>query len=165
MNVSTSPAARLAQALGFDPESVLVADPGILLDPRFLASMHADLTEELGPEEAALALLQIGLLHGLRDAARVVGPALSVDVPPSTLSPGLPRAIRFRANPDATPRGALELHGSWPERIEASARLSALGSGAAGPACWLTAGWVTKSRCAALVKLPCRATSQKPRSC
>ncbi len=142
-NDSAGAAGQLAQALGFDPESVLVAEPGILLDPRFLASIHADLIQELGPEEAALALLQIGLLHGLRDAAKVVGPALSADVPPSPVSPGLPLAIRFRSNPDAAPRGALELHGSWPERAEASARLSQLGARAEGPACWVTAGYTS----------------------
>ncbi len=134
----------LAQALGFDPESVLVAEPGILLDPRFLASLHTDLTHDLGPEEACLALLQIGLLHGLRDAARVVGPALVADAPPFLpASPAMPLAIRFRSNPDAQPRGAIELHGSWPERAEASAHVSALGARAAAPSCWLTAGYTS----------------------
>jgi hypothetical protein len=139
----TRAAAELVDGLRFDPESVLVNEPGVLLDPRFLASLHAELEEDMGAEAAAVALLQIGLLHGLRDAARVVGPILSGSAPPATPPPAPPLAIRFRSNPDAQPRGALELHGSWPQRTEASARLSSRGGSASGCACWLSAGYTS----------------------
>ena len=129
--------------LGFDPESVLVNESGVLLDARFLAALHAELCEDLGPEEGALALLQIGLLHGLRDAARAVGPAPCdtdgvASPPPSPLL-----AIRFRSNPDAEPRGALELHGSWPERAEAAACLASRGPDTSRTTCWLSAGYTS----------------------
>jgi hypothetical protein len=139
---SSAPAARLAEALGFDPESVLVAEPGLLLDPRFLASLHRDLVSDLGEADAGHILLQIGLLHGLRDAARVLGSELGRGGEPEVM-PAPPMAIRFRSNPDASPPGALEIHGCWPERSEASARLSALGVPSAAVACWLSAGYTS----------------------
>lgn len=137
----TRSAVELAQGLSFDPESVLVNDPGLLLDAGFLASLHAELEEDLGADGAPVALLQIGLLHGLRDAARVVGPALAGAS--SLPAPAPPLAIRFRSNPDAEPRGALELHGTWPERAEASARLSSRGVSRSQGACWLSAGYTS----------------------
>lgn len=139
----------LAEALGFDPEAVLVNDPGVLLNARFLAALHTELREELGAEAAPVALLQIGLLHGLRDAARVVGPGHFDPREPGLPASAPPLAIRFRSNPDASPRGALELHGSWPERAEASACLSSQdaeargSSGDAASCCWLSAGYTS----------------------
>lgn len=130
-------------ALAFDPESVLVNESGVLLDARFVAALTAELSEDLGPEEGGLALLQIGLLHGLRDAARAVASSLwetdaAAPPPPSPLL-----AIRFRSNPDAIPRGALELHGSWPERAEAAASLSTRGAETPHTTCWLSAGYTS----------------------
>lgn len=143
MKTPSASAAKLAQALGFDPESVLVAEPGLLLDRRFLASIHADLESDLGDDDAALTLLQIGLLHGLRDATRAVGPALSCPGPAEPAPPPSPLALRFRSNPDATPAGALELLGSWPDRAEAAAQLSARGAEGPEAVCWLTAGYTS----------------------
>jgi len=123
----------MAEALGFDPEAVLVRDPVVLLDPRFLAALRAELENDMGPEEAAITLLQIGFLHGLRDAARVVGSAL---MEPS------PLAVRFRTNPRAQPPGAIELHGYWPECSEAAAQLARSESSAPG-GCSLSAGYTS----------------------
>lgn len=134
---------ELAAGLRFDPAAVLVSEPGLLLDPRFLTTLHAELEDDLGPEAAAVALLQIGLLHGLRDAARVVGPALSQQSASADPPPAPPLAIRFRSNPDAEPRGALELVGSWPERAEAAACCSSRGTPDSGQACWLSAGYTS----------------------
>jgi hypothetical protein len=134
--------ASLAEALAADPESLLVGEPGLLLDARFLGALHADLVADLGEGDAGRALWQIGLLHGLLDAARVVGAALEGPALPELPSAPL-LAIRFRSNPDAAPRGALELEGSWPEHAEASARLAALGTPDAGRACFLSAGYTS----------------------
>ena len=57
----------------FDPEALLVREPRVLLDPRFLGALHAELEDELGSEPAITTLLQIGFLHGLRDALRAAG--------------------------------------------------------------------------------------------
>jgi hypothetical protein len=89
----------------------------------------------MGPEETAITLLQIGFLHGLRDAARIVGSASEVMAPS-------PLAIRFRTNPRARPHGALELHGCWPERNEAAAQLALRDAGAQG-GCSLSAGYTS----------------------
>jgi len=126
-----------------DPEAVLVGEPGLMVDPRFLASLHMEIGRDLDADGAALALFQIGLLHGLRDAHRAVGsePGPVGSASSSSLTP--PLAIRFRSNPDASPPGSLEIQGTWPERAEASARLSALGCPASGRACWVSAGYTS----------------------
>ncbi len=61
--------------LGFDPDEILVRDPAVLLDPRFLGRLHAELEQDMAPDEVALTLLQIGFLHGLRDASRILARA------------------------------------------------------------------------------------------
>ncbi|MBW1886589.1 MAG: hypothetical protein JRJ58_23895, partial [Deltaproteobacteria bacterium] len=57
--------------LGFGPDTLLMNDPKLFVDGRFLASLLVELNHELGERQAALTLFQIGLLHGLRDAARL----------------------------------------------------------------------------------------------
>ncbi len=138
----SSSKADIAEALGFDPEAVLVRDPGVLLDPRFLAALRAELENDMGPEEAAITLLQIGFLHGLRDAARVVGSALEGPPQAAPLMARSPLAVRFRTNPRAQPPGAIELHGCWPERSEAAAQLTLSESSAPG-GCSLSAGYTS----------------------
>lgn len=131
-----------ASTLGFDPNAVMVRDPGVLLDPTFLGALHSELEAELGGEEAAATLLQIGLLHGLQESARLVGETLALP----SFAPGQPSApplaIRLIANPHAHPPGALELTGSWPERSEASGRLSVMGP-CGHPSCWVSAGFTS----------------------
>jgi hypothetical protein len=62
---------ELLTSLGFGPDTVLMNDPKLFVDGRFLASLLVELYDELPDRQASLALFQIGLLHGLRDAARV----------------------------------------------------------------------------------------------
>ena len=132
----------LAEALGFDPEAVLVREPGVLFDPQFLGALHAELAEQLGDDEASVTLLQIGFLHGLRDAAQLAG--VAPDGATGRLAPAsaAPLPLRLRSNPQAQPAGAIELHGCWPERQEASARLSKLGA-TRHPSCWVSAGYTS----------------------
>jgi hypothetical protein len=96
----------------------------------------------MGPEEAAITLLQIGFLHGLRDAARVVGSTLEGPPRAGPLMAPSPLAIRFRTNPRAQPHGAIELHGCWPERGEATAQMALSDSSALG-GCSLSAGYTS----------------------
>jgi hypothetical protein len=132
--------ASLRGALAFDPDAVLVREPGVLMNPEFVSALHAELTSELGSSEAPLALLQIGFLHGLRDAARVVGGGPDWSGAVQAHAALLP--IRFRAHPEPSPRGAIEIHGCWPERTEAGARLALVGA-SEGPECGLSAGYTS----------------------
>ncbi|MEN8184440.1 MAG: XylR N-terminal domain-containing protein, partial [Myxococcota bacterium] len=50
----------------------LAEDPRFLGDEAFLAALRRELVARLGPLDAATALLQLGFVHGLRDATRVV---------------------------------------------------------------------------------------------
>ncbi len=139
------PAYRELAELGFDADQLLLDEPRVFLDGRLLGSLHRDLHAKLGSEAAAETLLQIGFIQGLRDARQVVRerfadrPRLSG----STAAIALPLAIRLSVprRPSGDP-GELEVHGVWPERLEAEARLSALGSGD-GPGCFLSAGYTS----------------------
>lgn len=138
---SSKPEDRAA-GLAFDPGAVLVSNAGMLLNARFAKGLYEELSRARGTEQAHVALAQIGCLHGLRDAQRVLGAAFRA---PSTLAaaPAAPAvALQVRGLPDARSRGALELSGSWPERAEALARLSHA-SPTEGPICALSAGYTS----------------------
>ena len=131
-----------APGLLFDPEALLVREPRVLLDPRFLGALHAELEDELGSQPAAVTLLQIGFLHGLRDALHAVVQLVQANDDAVLAALPSPLPTRLRATPLARPRGAIELHGSWPERCEASARLASLGR-CAHTACAVSAGYTS----------------------
>ena len=131
-------------ALGLDLEGLLRAEPRMLLDREFLGSLHAELGERLAPAEARAALLQLGFLHGLRDALTLLRAGFT-PLEPVALAPAAPRvAIRFA--PSRTER---EWCGRWPEALEAHA----LGHGAeddadreplaTGPRCHVSAGYTS----------------------
>lgn len=128
---------RALDALGFDPNSVLAREPGVLLDRHFLGAMHAELEAELGSKGAATTLTQIGLIQGLHDAWRIVGDDLSET---AVLPPAL--AMRFQGVVSGRVTGAIEVLGTWPERTEAGARLT-LSGGCAHVACHLSAGYTS----------------------
>jgi anti-anti-sigma regulatory factor len=129
-------------ALGFDPEAVLLKEPGILLDPRFLGALHTELRSELGSSDANLTLLQMGFLHGLQDAMRAVSAAFGREQPEPQGMAGPSLAFQFRATADDAQPGAISLEGLWPEHIEASAYLAALDE-SEHPACFLSAGYTS----------------------
>ncbi|MBW2714763.1 MAG: XylR N-terminal domain-containing protein [Deltaproteobacteria bacterium] len=129
-------------ALGFDPEAVLLKEPGILLDPHFLSALHAELRSELGNSDANLTLLQMGFLHGLQDGMRAVNAAFGHEQPETGNSVGPSLAFQLCATPDNAEPGAISLSGLWPEQIEASAYLAALGD-AEHPSCFLSAGYTS----------------------
>lgn len=163
-------------ALGLDLESTLNEEPRFLLDLCFLGALHSELAEHLGPEEARAALLQLGMLHGLRDAGLVLrsgfGPGV-LDL--AAGSPATPRlAIRFGARP-AGAAGSHEIHGTWPERHEAEAYLAAVGP-ASDPTCFVssgyTSGWLSgildadllavETECSARGDAACRFVAREP---
>jgi len=129
-------------ALGFDPEAVLLKEPGILLDPHFLSALHAELRNELGKSDANLTLLQMGFLHGLQDAMRAVNAAFGGERPEPGGSVGPSLAFQLRAGTDHAEPGAISINGHWPEQIEACAHLRALGE-PEHPSCFLSAGYTS----------------------
>jgi anti-anti-sigma regulatory factor len=158
-----------APGLLFDPEALLVREPRVLLDPRFLGALHAELEDELGSEPANTTLLQIGFLHGLRDARHALGQLAQTEDGGALAALPSPLPTRLRAAAAARPAGAIELHGSWPERGEASARLASLGRShncACAVSAGYTSGWlsglfdadiaVLETSCAATGAAECR---------
>lgn len=134
---------EMLTTLGFGPDTVLMNDPKLFVDGRFLASLLVELQDELGPKNASLALFQIGLLHGLRDAARICQDHAD-DAPPTHGDAVDTTALvmHWTAGAQTDAKGAFSLEGSWPERHEAVARCSRLGA-AEDPSCWMSAGYTT----------------------
>ena len=139
-----APADALFSALGIGPEAALLHEPRLLLDPQFLGGLLAELDDELGSDSAGLTFFQLGFLHGLRDAQRVMSASFhedgfstgigGADAPPLAMSLG----GRHR-DPET---GGITLSGSWPERFEANARMARLGP-EDGPCCSLSAGYTS----------------------
>jgi anti-anti-sigma regulatory factor len=128
--------------IGFDPEAVLERDSRVLLDASFLAALHAELARELDPEASIATLLQMGFLHGLQDVTRAL--AATADARPGVrgVPIALPLRMPCRSRSVSEAPGAICVEGSWPDSHEASAHLSALGSGA-GSVCYLSAGYTS----------------------
>jgi hypothetical protein len=155
-------------ALGFDPEAVLLKEPGILLDPHFLSALHAELQSELGKGDANLTLLQMGFLHGLQDAMRVVNSAFGCQHYESQSPAGPALAFQLRTTTDSAEPGAISLKGLWPEHIEATAYCAALGE-PEHPACFLsagyTSGWLTGTLDADILALESSCSASGADSC
>ena len=132
----------LPSELAFDAEAMLQRDSRVLLDPAFLATLHAELERELEPREAEMALLQMGFLHGLQDVTRALAATAELrgDRAGRVLLP--PLRMPYRALPEDSLRGELVLAGAWPDRHEATARRAALG-GSHEPICALSAGYTS----------------------
>lgn len=133
---------RGLEALGFDPDALWVRDAGLLFDPHFLGALHAELTGELGAEEARATLLQIGFLQGMRESQRVLEETSTAKGTGLGAARSSPLAIQLRSLGGAAAAGAIAFEGSWPERSEASAHLEAVGVAAAG-ACAVSAGFTS----------------------
>jgi hypothetical protein len=127
---SRIPPTGALEALVFDPESVPVRDAGTLLDPVFMGALHSEFEASLGAAEAEVALLQLGFLHGLRDALQAVADLFEAVGPHDfdtgldgiqAATPGL--ALVFTSRVSSLQAGSIELSGHWPERSEAEARL------------------------------------------
>jgi hypothetical protein len=84
----------------------------------------------------------MGFLHGLQDAMRVVSATFGREQPESQSPAGPSLAFQLRATTDDAEPGAISLKGLWPERVEASAYLAALGE-SENPACFVSAGYTS----------------------
>lgn len=153
---------KLLAALGFGPDSALMNEPKLLVDRPFLAALQQELETELGPDEASRTLYHIGVIHGLRDAARIGGAEPGRDGRVEVVEYP-PLVMRFGAGVSAGEEAeGFEMAGAWPDAFEAEARLSRLGT-APHPACALsagyTSGWLsgTLERDVRVEELRCRA--------
>jgi len=141
---------EMLTGLGFGPDTLLMNDPKLFVDVRFLASLLVELDDELEDGDRALALFQIGLLHGLRDATRIC--RNHDDASPMPLRPTAETTslvMHWTSGACADDAGRLSIQGCWPEGHEASARCSRLGAGTS-PQCWLSAGYTTGWLCGTL---------------
>jgi hypothetical protein len=140
--------------LGFGPDTALMNDPKLFVDGRFLASLLVELNEELDEQNGALALFQIGLLHGLRDAARMSRNHESgtLSSPDSQAADTTPLVMHWASGIRTDESGRLSIQGSWPERHEANARCSRLGP-PASPHCKMSAGYTTGWLCGTMDRL------------
>jgi hypothetical protein len=124
-------------ALGLDLEGLLRQEPRMLLDREFLGSLHLELSQRLAPARARAALLQLGFLHGLRDALDLLRAGFG-PLEPVALGPAATRlAIRL-----GRPGAEREWSGSWPEGLEARA-VGEAGAACPGPSCHLSAGYTS----------------------
>jgi anti-anti-sigma regulatory factor len=126
-------------ALGFGPDSPLMAEPKLFLDGAFLAALQAEMEDELGADEARITFFQIGLIHGLRDALRVSDEQEATPGAPILIEP-TPLAMRLGALQSGAP--GMQLAGSWPDRHEAEARLVKLGK-SSQTSCSMSAGYTS----------------------
>ena len=134
--------ARALEALGCDPDALWVRDAGLLFEPNFLGALHAELLDALGHEDAEATLRQIGFVQGLRDALRLLEDPAAPRGQGSGTALAAPLPMQLRHSLAAGAGGGLALAGSWPERIEAGARLAAVGL-AAAPACAVSSGYTS----------------------
>ena len=129
---------RELAALGLDLGGTLREEPRFLTDASFIGALHMELRERLGPGDARAALLQLGFLHGLRDALELVTHGLRI----------LPRAAggarpRLSLALDAAQRERGEpLRGAYRDGIEARAVASGLGVQSEA-SCALTSGYAS----------------------
>jgi anti-anti-sigma regulatory factor len=134
------------EALGFDPDALWVRDAGLLFDPHFLGALHAELGEELGPEEAPATLLQIGFLQGMRESQRLLEETSGSKGSELGSARSAPLAIQLRVKPGPAAAGAIRFEGSWPERGEASAHVETVGvaeRGTCAVSAGFTSGWLS----------------------
>lgn len=131
-------------SLGLGPDALLMNDPKLFLDACFLGALMAELETELGEIGTQVALFQIGLTHGFRDAFRVSeGPAFSEASRPAPAScEATSLLMQLAVNGRAPGQVGIEIAGTWPEQHEAQARLSRLGVTTA-PSCYLSAGYTS----------------------
>jgi anti-anti-sigma regulatory factor len=130
---------RELAALGLDLADTLREEPRFLTDASFIGALHVELRERLGAGDARAALLQLGFLHGLRDALELVTQGLR-SVAPADRRPGRPRiALALESAPAS--RGE-PLRGVFRDGVEARAVLGGLGKQLEAT-CALTSGYAS----------------------
>ena len=127
-------------ALGLDLGNTLREDPRFLTDGAFLGALHLELRERLGEGDARAALLQLGFLHGLRDALELLTRGLHGGPSGARATRSRPRVALVLERVPQTAGGALR--GAFRDGVEARALASALGAQAA-PSCAVSCGYAS----------------------
>jgi hypothetical protein len=110
---------RELAALGLDLADTLRDEPRFLTDTSFVGALHVELRERLGPADSRAALLQLGFLHGLRDALELVTRGLRGATPANAA--GRPRlALALESAPAA--RGE-PLRGAYRDGLDTARRV------------------------------------------
>jgi predicted hydrocarbon binding protein len=130
----------ILSALGFGPETLLLSEPKMFMNERFLASLLVELEDELESNGAQRALFQIGLLFGLRDAYRMT--SVENAEPSQSVARSTLLALQFRQDESAAASGTFQMPGTWPDKYEAYARLLKLGPDTM-PSCAMSAGYTS----------------------
>lgn len=125
-----------------DPEAVLVREPGLIVDPRFLGPLREELTSELGAAGALTAMMQIGCMHGLRDADSVVTATFSAPAGVACAPGTSALPLRLKGDADTDPTGNMRVSGTWPEASEAQSWLATLPA-SEQPVCAVSAGYTS----------------------
>jgi anti-anti-sigma regulatory factor len=164
---------RELAALGLDLADTLREEPRFLTDAAFIGALHLELRERLGAADARAALMQLGFLHGLRDALELVARGLRGAASGGAANAGRPRlAIALETAPATAGR---PLRGAFRDGIEARALAKSLGpQSEAGCAlsCGYASGWlsgvfdtdlvVAERRCAACGEGSCEFEARTP---
>ena len=122
-------------------DEALIRDARFLTDVRLLAALHGELRRRLGDAAAAVALLQAGFFHGLRDARRVTDEARTRNRATEGDPPAATPIVALRMTNLADVRGPA-LRGSWPLQLEAESVLLARGR-RTEPACLVSTGYTS----------------------
>ena len=131
---------RELAALGLDLADTLREEPRFLTDAAFIGALHLELRERLGPAGARDALLQLGFLHGLRDALELVARGMRGLRGGSGQTAGRPRlALALESAPGT---GSAPLRGVFRDAIEARAVSGSLGA-QSHATCALTCGYAS----------------------
>lgn len=125
----------------FDVRDGMAQEPRLLADAALVGALHADLAARHEPAHALATLVQLGFLHGMRDAVRgAARMSAQVRPGPQPAVTALLLPLALGARPRGTPRGEVALLGTWPGAPEADARLAHLGRGKA-VSCGLSTGY------------------------
>jgi hypothetical protein len=172
--VSKSPLlSRELAALGLDLADTLREEPRFLTDASFIGALHLELRERLGRADARAALMQLGFLHGLRDALELLTRGLHGCAASTDPHAGRPRlALALESAPASSGR---PLRGVFRDAIEARAVASALGAqsdAVCALSCGYASGWlsgvfdsdlvVAERRCAASGEAQCEFEARTP---
>jgi hypothetical protein len=131
---------QTSPTLGIELDPSLADEPRFLTDARFLSVLRLELSERLGVEDARSALLQLGFVHGLRDAMRAIRAS---GLFRNSGSPASARiAMRFATRPSVAERRPLEVRGSWPQKLEAESAAPPPGASPA-PSCYASSGYTS----------------------
>lgn len=134
-------------ALGMDLHATLQEEPRFLLDPRLLGALHQELFGQLEARDARAALVQMGFLHGLRDALRVVRQGFGPTAGGPLQSPVVSRLpLRLARSAPGRGQAGLAMAGGWPERREAAAVLAHVGErteASCAVSSGFTSGWLS----------------------